>query len=374
MKIKIERTALLAGIQRVQGVVEKRNTMPILTHILMEAEGEGIALTATDLEVGIRGTLPAEVIEPGRITLSARKLFEIIRAFPEGTITIGSEANHWAVIEAGKSRFRVVGLPPDEFPLLPVLDAADRIFVGRAALVGLIRRTLFAVGENDPRYVLNAVMVQLEKRSNDKGVIRFIATDGHRLAVAEETFSSEGGVRREEGVILPKKAVLEIKRALEEGEEAGDPAFLIGENQLVYRWGTTVLTARLLEGEFPNYKQAIPSGNDKKASVKKEILEGALRRVSILARERTSAVKLTLEPGRIRLNASNPEMGEASESVPAEFEGEAFSAGFNARYLLDALAALQGETATLEFKDGLSPCLIQEASEGFLTVIMPMRV
>jgi len=373
VKIRIDRKELLAGIQRVQGVVERRNTMPILMHILMEAKGDRIALFATDLEVGIQGSYPAEVLEPGSVTLSARKLHEIVREFPEGEVSISAQENYWVVIESGKSYFRIVGLPPEEFPVLPPLKKTRRISLGRATLSGLIKRTFFAIGENDPKYILNAVMIQVEKKTNNEGLIRFITTDGHRLAIAEEGISGEN-LPSEEGVILPKKAVLEIKRALDDGEEGDEPSLSVGENQLTYRQGNTLVTSRLLEGEFPNYKQAIPSENNIHVTAEKLDLEGGLRRVSILAREKTSAIKFALKTGGIELSATNPEMGEAREEIPASFEGEGFSTGFNARYLLDALSGLRRDEATFEFKDGLSPCLLREASEGFLAVIMPMRV
>lgn len=373
MKVQISRKDLLSGIQRVQGVVERRNTMPILTHILMEAEGKKIAFFATDLEVGIQGTYPAEVLEPGRVTVSARKLHEIVREFPEGPVTLTAQPNHWVVIESGKSYFRIVGLPPEEFPVPPSAESKESIQINPTLLSGLVRRTLFATGENNPQYILNGVLIQLEKSGSEEGLIRFITTDGHRLALAEGKVSGcwHG---RETGIILPKKAILEIKRALDEGNESGEPQLSVGENQLIYRWGTFVITSRLMEGEFPNYKQAIPKNNDKKVTMQKEELEGGLRRVSILAREKTSAIKFSLEEGQIVLSASNPEMGEAREEIETPFKGEGFSTGFNARYLLDALSALQGDEATLQFKDALSPCLIKEESEGFLTVIMPMRV
>lgn len=373
MKVKIDRKDLLSGIQRVQGVVERRNTMPILTHILMEAEGQNISLFATDLEVGIQGAYPAEVLEPGKITVSARKLHEIVREFPEGSVTITSQPNHWVVLESGKSYFRIVGLPPEEFPVSPSTESDEQIQINPNLLSGLIRKTLFAAGENNPQYIINGILIQLEKSGGEDGTIRFITTDGHRLAIAEGKVNGNWK-EREAGFILPKKAILEIKRALDDGNETKDPQLLIGENQLTYRWGTLVITSRLMEGEFPNYKQAIPQGTEKKVSVQKEALEGGLRRVSILAREKTSAIKFSFEDGQITLSASNPEMGEANETIETPFEGEGFSTGFNARYLLDALSALQGEEVVLEFKDALSPCLIREESEGFLTVIMPMRV
>jgi len=373
MKIKIERKELLTGIQRVQGVVEKRNTMPILSHILMEAQREKIALFATDLEIGIQGTYPAEILEPGRLTFSARKLYEIIREFPEGKVEITGEENNWVVIQSGKSHFRIVGLPPEEFPTPPASDAETKIPIDAPAISDLIRRTLYASGENDARYILNGILVQLQDMGGKKKQIRFVATDGHRLSLAEVPITLESSLP-EQNIIVPKKAILEMKKALDEGGDEGAPELAIGKNQLVFRRGAFILTSRLMEGNYPNYRQVIPNGNDKKVSVSRGALEGGLRRVSLLAREKTNAVKFQLEKGRILLNSNNPEMGEANEEVTASFTGEGFSTGFNARYLLDALSVLEGEEATLEFKDALSPCLIKEEGKGFLAVVMPMRV
>ncbi|MFQ5543253.1 MAG: DNA polymerase III subunit beta [Nitrospiria bacterium] len=373
MKVRISQRDLLIAIQQVHGVVEKRNTMPILTHLLMDAKDGKISLFATDLEVGIQGDYVAEVIEQGTITISARKLHEIVRQFSEGYIDIASQKNYWVGLESGKSLFRIVGLPPEEFPTPPSLDIKTSISIDPVLFNDLIRRTLIATGENDPRYILNGMMIQLEKKSKENDIIRLVATDGNRLAIAEGPIT-KSVVEEEISVIVPKKAIMEIKRSLDEGSGKGCPELFIGKNQMVYRWGSFVLTTRLMEGEFPDYKQAIPMGNDKIVRVKKDALEGGLRRVSILAREKTSAVRFSLEEGRILLSASNPEMGEANEEILTSFEGEGFTTGFNARYLLDALSVLNHKEAVLEFKNDLSPCLLKEESEGFLSVIMPMRV
>ncbi len=373
MKIEINRKELLTGIQRVQGVVEKRNTMPILAHILMETNDDGITLFATDLEIGIQGSYPAKILKPGKMTFSARKLHEIIREFPEGTVTLTTQENHWVVIESGKSYFKIVGLPPDEFPTSPPPDGQHKILIDSPLFAGLIRRTLFASGENDTRYILNGLLLQLEKIKGKEQGIRFVATDGHRLALTEGSIKVKDETE-ERDVIIPKKAILEIKKALEEDEDGEVPELLIGKNQLVFQRGSFVLTSRLMEGSYPNYKQVIPKGNVKKVTVVKRELEGGLRRVSILAREKTNAIKFSLQEGGITLSSNNPEMGEASEEVMTSFKGEGLTTGFNARYFLDVLSVLEKEEVTLEFKDALSPCLIKEESNNFLAVIMPMRV
>jgi DNA polymerase-3 subunit beta len=243
--------------------------------------------------------------------------------------------------------------------------------IAREVFLDLVRRTLFAVGENDARYVLNGVLCAIEG-----GRIRMVGTDGHRLAVAERALDRPKGTPAYPDVsaIIPKKALLEMKKLVEDGE--GD-ALEIGftKTQFMFRQGDLLLLTRLMEGNYPNYHQVIPTGNDKRVAVDKKALEGALRRVSLLAKERTNAIKFQLEPARLLLSTSNPELGEATEDMGVAYDGDALATGFNARYLLDVLGAVAGPEAVLEFKDPLSPCLIKEpAQEGSLCVIMPMRV
>ncbi|MBI3610764.1 MAG: DNA polymerase III subunit beta [Nitrospirae bacterium] len=377
MKVKILRGELLTGFQRIQGVVDKRNTMPILSNILLEAKADQVVLFATDLEIGIRGTYTAEVLKPGGATVSARKLYEIIRELPEGPVTITSEDNHHVRIEAGQSEFKVLGLPPQEFPAMPTVESEPLMSIDRKILSELIRKTVFAAGDNNARYILNGILITLFMKDR-KRALRFVGTDGHRLAVIERPLEDgkKGGslqAQTDQTAIVPKKAALEIKRLLEENDQ--EPEIGISKNQLIFRRGSLLLLARLMEGGYPNYQQVIPKENDKRAVVKKTDLEGALRRVSILSREKTSAIKLVLEQGAITLSASNPDLGEARETIAVEYDQEAITTGFNARYLLDILAAVDGETAVLEFKDALSPCLIRQPGDpDYLCVIMPMRV
>ena len=375
MRIKIQRKDLLVAIQRMQGVVERRNTMPILSHILMEAQRDSISLFATDLEIGIQGTYPAKVLEPGQSTLSARKLYELVRELPEGVIEIQTQENNWVVIQSQKSHFKIAGLPPQEFPSPPSYETGVKMHIDPALFSSLIRKTIFASGENDSRYILNGILVQL-LNGKKKGV-RLVATDAHRLAVAEGEAKHTG--EQEEQVIVPKKAMLEIKKALDEQKDGGAeespsaPEFLIGKNQLLFKQGSLVITSRLMEGHYPNYKQVIPIGNHVALTLKKEALEGGLRRVSLLAREKTNAVKFHVEKGCLLLNSSNPELGEANEEIATDFSGEGFVIGFNAKYFIDILSVLEGEEVILELKDAFSPCLIRDEARGFLAVVMPMR-
>lgn len=377
MKIKSARSELLTGLQRVQGVVERRNTMPILSNILLEAKGSQLDLFATDLEIGIRGSYAAEVIKPGGVTVSARKLFEIIRELPEGPVTISSEDGQQVRIEAGQSEFKIVGLPPQEFPAIPTVEGEPLAPIDRKALSELIRKTAFAAGDNDARYILNGLMVQFFLKDK-KRAMRVVGTDGHRLAILERRIENGKGAGpgqplTDQIAIVPKKAAMEIKKLLDENEEA--PRVGMSKNQLIFQRGTLLLLARLMEGSYPNYQQVIPKENDKRVLVKRAELEGALRRVSILSREKTNAVKFTLESGAMTLVASNPDMGEAKETVPVSYTQEELTIGFNARYLLDILAAADGETVALELKDPLSPCLVRDPSDpDYLCVVMPMRV
>jgi len=374
MKLKISRGELLTGFQRVQGVVEKRNTMPILSNMLFEAKGDQVILFATDLEIGIRGTYKAEVSRPGGVTVSARKLYEIIRELPEGMVTISSNDVHRVEIEAGKSEFKVLGLPPQEFPAMPTVESEPLMSMDRKILSDLIRKTVFAAGDNNARYILNGLLVTLYAKDK-KRFLRFVGTDGHRLAVMERPLEDGKGrgIPQEQTAIIPKKAALEIKKLLEENEEG--PELGVSKNQMIFKRGGLLLLARLMEGSYPNYQQVIPKENEKRVAVNKTEFEGALRRVSILSREKTSAIKLVLEPDTLTLSSSNPEMGEAKEVIAAKFGQEGLTTGFNARYLLDALAAVDSEEAVLEFKDALSPCIIRQPDDpDYLCVVMPMRV
>jgi len=375
MRCMVQKRELLTALQRVQGVAEKRNTMPILSHILIEAENKGIRILATDLEVGIQGLYPADVAEGGRVALSARKLLEIVRELPVEEIHISSDENHWVTLESGKSRFRITGLSADDFPSFPAPPTDHFFNVNHETLADLIRRTLFAAGENDARYILNGVLFYLKQGEGNQWLLRLVGTDGHRLAIAESAMVLEqpASPDNEVSIIVPKKGILEIRKILEEGEEQRTQ-LAIRKGQLVLERGTLLLVTRLMEGNYPNYSQVIPKDNHRKALVDRAALQGALRRVSILAREKTNAIRLTIGKGRILLNSNNPEVGEAQEEMEARFPGEEIVTGFNARYLLDALEFYKGEEVSLEFKDALSPCLIREEERNFLCVVMPMRV
>ena len=375
MKVRIGRDELLTGLQRVQGVVEKRNTMPILSNILLEAKQDGTEIIATDLEIGMRGLYKATVLKPGGVTISARKLFEIIKELPSGDIELTAGDNNWTTIQAGKSQFKIVGLPSADYPALPAIEREGLTPLSGDGLLELIRKTLFAAGDNDARYILNGLLVTLVA-SDKKTTLRLVGTDGHRLAVAEQEVGKAGnkGVPQEIKAIIPKKAAHEMRRLLEEG---GDTEPLIGfaKNMMIFRKSGLLLTSRLMEGNYPNYQQVIPKEGGRRISVNRLELESALRRVSVLSKDKASAVKVSFEPGKMTLFSSSPDYGEATEELPARYEGDAHSSGFNARYLLDVFGVMDGEHVSLQMETPLSPCLIQEPeSPGFKCVVMPIKI
>ncbi len=374
MRIRIARDELLTGLQRVQGVVEKRNTMPILSNILLEAKQEGVEVTATDLEIMMRGLYKATVEEPGAVTLSARKLYEILKELRDGEVEIAVAENNWTTIQAGKSQFRIVGLPSTDYPALPAIEREGLTPLEGAGLLDLIRKTLFAVGDNDARYILNGLLITLAS-GDGKMTLRLVGTDGHRLAVAEQevTGISKKDQPREIKAIIPKKAAHEMRRLLEESD--GEPLIGFTKNLMIFRKSGLLLTSRLMEGTYPNYQQVLPKDSQKHATAPKTELEGAIRRVAVLSRDKSSAVKVTFAPNTITLFSSNPDFGEATEEVSARYTGEPLTTGFNARYLLDVLSVVDAESATIQMESALSPCLIREpGNPGFRCVVMPVKI
>ena len=374
MRLTVERDELLTALHRVQGIVEKRNTMPSLANVLLEAKPEGLDISATDLELGMRGLYKATVEEPGSVTFSARKLYEILKEINDSEIAMTVTEDCLVTIKTDRGEFKVVGLPSKDFPPLPAIERDGLIPLPGAGLLQLIRKTLFAVGDNDTRYVLNGLLIVVTNEG-EKPMIRLVGTDGHRLAMAEQKLETDAkaSLEQEEKVIVPKKAAAEIRRLLEEGGD--EPMIGFTKNMLIFRKSGLVLTSRLMEGNYPNYQQVIPKAGNKKITVSRDDLEGALRRVSVLSQNKSYAVKLTFSKKAITLFSSHPDMGEAQEEIPASFNGETFSAGFNARYLLDVLGVMEGEAAALNMEASLSPCLIRETDNPlFQAVVMPVKV
>ncbi len=372
MKLTVTRQELLDRLSNIQNIVEKRNTMPILSHFLLDAKKKGSAITATDIETALREPIELAVAEEGRLCIPARKLFEIVKEV-DGDLTIETEDSEWIRVSAGKSSFRLACLPPDEFPSWPEMEDAKEIGLEPASLAKMIEKTIYAAGESDTRYTLNGLLFHITG-----GKITIVGTDGHRMAVIE---SEAPSATEETKIIVPRKTVSELRKFLvaqgdSPGREAeGTVMMLIGKNNILFRIGDIEFLARLIEGTYPDYMQVIPAKNEKKLKADRGAFIKALRRVSIMSRERSNAVKLELESGTMTLSSSNPDIGEATDTVPVEFQGEGMAVGFNARYLLDVLQAMSADNVLFELQDPLSPTLLkEEGDETYRCVAMPMRI
>ncbi|HYS16531.1 MAG TPA: DNA polymerase III subunit beta [Candidatus Binatia bacterium] len=364
MEVVIDRDAFLKGLQMVQNIVEPRQTLPILANILLEAEGESVRLTATDLEVGARVSVPAKVGAKGAITVSARKLAEIVKELPAAAVALKVSENVTVSLRCGGATYRLVGLPPDDFP--PVVPASPQSWVTLEAKIlrEMLTQTSFAVSHDETRYALNGVLFAFQGKD-----VRMVATDGHRLA--SSTRSLGQGIASATGIV-PRKAVTEIMRVIGAGEEV---QIAITENQFVLQMPNFVMTARLIEGQFPNYEAVIPRTHPGRLSAARASLSAALRRVAVMAEERNKPVKLALSPASLKVTASSQDLGEAEEILEVEYAGEEMVIGFNSRYLLDAMAALERDQVVLEIKDAQSPGVIKSVEdEGYCCVIMPMRI
>ena len=377
MKLSITKGELQKGLSRIQSVVEQRNSMPILANVLLEARsGTKVApesvlqLAATDLEVGIRTAQPADVIEEGALTVAAKKFFELVRELPDERIDLGSTENSFLTIHCGRAEFTLAGTASDEYPSLPEFSPKKTVSVQAALLAAMIERTMYAASVDETRYNLNGVY--LEARS-EVGEIRMVATDGHRLAYADRILGAEiEGLK--EGVIIPRKGLAELRRLAEE-EDADEIELAFEGNNGLARKGSVTLVMRLIEGEFPNYQQVLPTASKWQLTIASEPLVHALRRVVVFSSDRSRAIKLELDSGKLTLSSSNPDLGDAREEIDVDFEGDALSIGLNARYLLDALSALRAKEVKISFKDHLSPVqIIPAGEEGTLAVVMPMRL
>jgi DNA polymerase-3 subunit beta len=368
MEIKAKRGDLLATLYWTQSIVERRNTMPILANVLIEAQKGSIRITATDLEVGVRGEVEGDVSREGMITVNAKKLYEIIREVPNDQVQLKRLENDWVEIRSGKSVFKIVGMDAKEFPQFPQFDSKGLSTTPASTVREMIERTIFSVSTDETRYSLNGVYIEQSEGTN----VRMVATDGHRLAFEEKQVGILGLPK---GVILPRKGLSELKKLLESGED-GAVSLGFKENMGLVSKDNVELFMRLIDGDFPDYTKVIPVGNPNIAKLDHEELLRALRRVSILSSERYKGIKMEFANGKLSISANNPDLGEAVEEVDAEYKGKTIAIGFNARYLLDVLAVLGGE-GEIEFqlKDELSPSVIRKAGvDGYLYVLMPMRL
>lgn len=374
MKLSIERSELQKGLSRIQALVEKRTSMPILANAHLDAQAEGdegrLWIAATDLEVAVRGSHAARVQEPGAATVSAKKLYEIVRELPDRVIELETTENAYIELRCARSRFVLAGTSAEEFPSLPDAAPSALVSIQAAVLSSMIERTMYATSMDETRYNLNGVFFEVD---SEQRKIHMIATDGHRLASVERGIG-EDAARLASGLIIPRKALAELKRLVDE-DDADEIELGFEGNSGIARKGDVTLVMRLIEGEFPNYRQVIPKELSARLIVQHDAFSQALRRVVLLSTERSRAVKLQVNDGRIVLSSSNPDIGEAEEELDVDYEGDQITIGFNARYLLDALASLHAKEVELGLQGDLSPVRVRPTDDDeTLAVIMPMRL
>ena len=366
MRFSIQREALLKRLQHVVGVVERRQTLPVLANLLVVVDATGVSLTGTDLEVEMIARTDAEDLSPGEVTIPARKLFDICRALPDGSRIKLEQTGERVVLSAGRSRFTLATLPATEFPTIDTIELVERVSLPEATLKELMERTGFAMANQDVRYYLNGMLLDLRESA-----LRCVATDGHRLALAETRIETRVSAPRQ--VIVPRKGINELQGLFEPGEGMVELEF--ARNHLRVRRGDVTFTSKLIDGRFPDYEAVIPIGADKEVRVQRDDMRAALQRAAILSNEKYRGVKLEVSPNRMRIVAHNPEQEEAVEEIEAKTGVSDLSVGFNVNYLLDALGALTGDEVLLCLRDGQSSCLVRKPeTDETRHVIMPLRL
>lgn len=370
MKFITNANTLADHLYRVQGVASAKSTMPALSHVLLRADGQVLRLSATDLDLAIEDFVPVKVETAGAIALPAKSLFEVVKTLPAGDVTLTIVDNQRVEIKAPKATFKLVGVPAGEFPAIPQVSETQSIELSAKELGRMIDGTLFCVSTDDARY--NLTGVYWEALQSGKG-LRFVATDGHRLAMVERSFDHGVSLKP---VIVPKKALIEVKRLI--GANAPDELKVrcsFSDNHVVFSVGDVKLSSRLIEGTFPDYEQVIPKSAPNVVKASRAELSEALKRVSIMSPDKSFGIKLHVNPGSVRVESQNPALGEASQEIDVEYQGPAITIGFNAHYLLEVLGQISEGGVRIELSDHISPALVRPIeSRDLLGVVMPMRV
>ena len=366
MKISINRETLLKPLQQVAGVVERRQTLPVLSNVLMRAEGTQLSMTGTDLEVEMQGHMDANVEDSGEVTVPARKLMDIVRQLPDESEVSFALNEQRLQIVSGRFKSNLSTLPASDFPTVDTSEVEATVKVSAVAFKQLLDRTAFAMAQQDVRYFLNGMLIEI---SGDG--VRVVATDGHRLATS--VLSMDHGISEVKQVIIPRKGILELQRML--SDEEGDVDITLGSNHLRARASQMTLTTKLVDGKFPDYNRVIPKDGNKVISAEREVLRQALSRTAILSNEKFRGIRLNISDQQIQLSANNPEQEEAEELVSVDYGGVELEIGFNVGYLLDALGVAEGKEVRVTLNDANSPALIESPdNEQSVYVVMPMKL
>lgn len=366
MRFTLQREAFLKPLAQVVNVVERRQTLPVLANFLVQVQGSQLSLTGTDLEVEMVARAAVDDAQEGETTIPARKLFEIVRALPDGSRVTVSQTGDKVTVQAGRSRFTLATLPANDFPSVDEVEATERIGVPEAGLKELIERTAFAMAQQDVRYYLNGLLFDLRDQT-----LRCVATDGHRLALCEAPLEQTVAAKRQ--IIVPRKGVTELQRLLEGGDRALE--LELGRSHVRVKRDDVTFTSKLIDGRFPDYEAVIPIGAEKEIKLDREVLRAALQRAAILSNEKYRGVRVEVSPGQLKISAHNPEQEEAQEEIEAETRVDNLAIGFNVNYLLDALGALRDEHIVIALRDANSSALVREASSAKCRhVVMPLRL
>jgi DNA polymerase-3 subunit beta len=374
MEIRIDREVLLKGISRVQGILEKRSHMPILSTVLLTVKGDELEISATDLEIGFQDSYPVEIIKPGSITISGKKLLDITRETNSKKIYILEKENNWIYISDNNAHYNLSCLPADEFPVLTEPEDTVMIQIDSRLLAEMINKTIYSITMEEAGFKLSGVfMERIDKDGED--YLRMVATDGHRLSLIDKKIPDIQKIEMKHGVMIPKKGLIELNKL---SLENGGILFGLKQNNLVARQEKTLIIIRLLDTKFPDYKNVIPIQEKSKENIitinRRPLLE-AMRRMMIIRSDQYQGVKITIASDYLEMVSVNPDLGNAEEKIEIKYEGETMEMGFNPKYFIDALQPMDSEVIYLNIKDQTSPCLITgDRDDGFLGLIMPMRV
>lgn len=373
MDMIITKAEFANALSRIQGIVEKKNTVPILSCVLLEASNGELAISATDLEIFLRSRYQVRITEDGVVTAPAKKIFEIVRELPEGDIRISSDTRGWVKIEMGRAKFKVMSLPKEDFPGVPAEQEGEKIEFSSDVLAEVIEKTGFAMSHDQTRQALNGILMEVSPTGGEEAEMRMVATDGHRLSFIQRRCRAE--IAGDRGVIVPRKAITELRKLIDDKVGGEKIELSFQESRLFFRVGPSLLVTRLVDGQFPDYRQVIPTGGNRLAVVDREQFYRAVRRVSTLTADRVNLLRFGFQAGKIAVTAINPEIGEATEDVEAEYAGGEFEIGMNARYVIDVFSVIEQERVALEMNEALSPALVRPVGDdGYRCVIMPMRL
>lgn len=370
MKIQIEKNEILSMLSKTQNIVEKRNTMPILVNVLLEAKDNKLTIFATDLEVSLTDFVSCEVIEEGKVAVSAKNLFDIIKELPENFVQLNKKDNNWLEVKQNKSVFNIVGISSDEYPVFPTYRTNEFTKIQSSVLRDMIEKTIYSVSNDETRYHMNGVYFESVK-STDSNQLRMVSTDGHRLAMIDKFIDAAIISSSDSGVIIPRKGLNEVRKILSDN---GTVEMAVEGSQLIVKNENTILMIRLIEGKYPNYQALIPKKLNHQVKVSKDVLLSSLKRVSLLSNQKSKGITLNIQNQLMEITSNNPELGDAKEEIEVDHTGADLKIGFNAKYLMEVLNNIDTDFVEIELNDLVSPALLKPSEDkSYRCVVMPMR-